>query len=160
MKLYNYRSWFVSSLRYAGILSITLFSAVLHSSNGVNVSLSNGTAIHGFDPVAYFVDGEPRRGNEKYRYQHEGVTWQFSSEQNMRVFIGSPQNYMPQYGGHCAYAASKNAIANVNPSAWTIHNGKLYLNYSLNVRQAWKSDINSNIDKADGFWPELVKQVE
>ncbi len=51
---------------------------------------------------------------------------------------------------------SKGYIASSVPEAWTIHDGKLYLNYSVNVRQVWSEDIPGNIALADEFWPKIL----
>ncbi len=70
--------------------------------------------------------------------------------------MGNPEAYAPQYGGYCAYALSQGALASSVPEAWTIHEGKLYLNYSVNVRQIWSQDIPENIARADAQWPAIL----
>ncbi len=152
-------------IHYQSTRLITLFILIVTSQsvlagNGINTKPGAGPAIHGYDPVAYFVNGEPQQGSEAYSYNHQGVTWQFSNEENKQLFIGSPESYIPQYGGFCAYAASRNYIADADPVAWTIDDGKLYLNYSLSVRETWLGDRKSNISKADGYWPELVEKAQ
>lgn len=145
------------------LITILILISINHSvwaKNGVNTKPATGPAIHGYDPVAYFVSGGPQRGAEAFSYNYKGVTWRFSNEENKQSFIESPEAYIPQYGGHCAYAASRNYIADVDPKAWTIDSGKLYLNYSLSVRKKWLGDQKSNITKANGFWPELVNKVQ
>jgi YHS domain-containing protein len=136
------------------------FAGSLLAVGGINTQPATGPAIHGYDPVAYFVAGEPQRGDKALSYDYQGVTWRFANAANKQIFIESPDAYIPQYGGHCAFAASKNAIADIDPAAWTIDKGKLYLNYNLGVRSKWRADQAVNIKKADGFWPELVKKVK
>lgn len=147
-------------MRFVVLLILISINQSVWAKNGVNTKPATGPAIHGYDPVAYFVSGEPQRGAEAFSYNYQGVTWRFSSEENKQSFIESPEAYIPQYGGFCAYAASRNYIADVDPKAWTIDSGRLYLNYSLSVRKNWLSDKKSNITKADGFWPELVEKVQ
>lgn len=60
-------------------------------------------------------------------------------------------------GDYCAYAVSKGATAKGEPLAWTIADGKLYLNYSEDVRSLWRQDIPGNIAKADGNWPGVLQ---
>ena len=36
-------------------------------------------------------------------------------------------------------------------------NGKLYLNYDLNVQKRWANDIPGNIAKGDHNWPQVLK---
>ena len=52
-----------------------------------------------------------------------------------------------------AFAAAHNAVAPTEPDAWTVHEGKLYLNYNTYVRSQWLEDVPGNVAKADGFWP-------
>ena len=153
MKFSNLMRWFVV------LLSIAFTSALL-AAGGINTKPSAGAAIHGYDPVAYFVEGEAKPGDKAISYQHQGIIWKFSTEKNKQSFIESPEAYIPQYGGHCAYAASKSYIADADPEAWTIHQGKLYLNYNKSVRSTWQSNRDPNINKADKNWPELLKKVK
>ena len=139
---------------------LLLFNSSVFAKGGINIDSSNGLAIHGYDPVAYFVSAKPLEGKPAFIYENQGNKWTFANEKNKQAFIASPNAYIPQYGGHCAYAASKNAIANTDPYAWTIHNKKLYLNYSIGTRTIWLPDRDANIIKADGYWPDLAKKVK
>ena len=73
------------------------------------------------------------------------------------VFIANPEKYAPQFGGYCAYAVSKGATATTVPEAWTIVDGKLYLNYSTDVQKLWRQDIPGNIAAANKNWPDVLK---
>lgn len=116
----------------------------------------DGIAIRGADPVAYFTQGRYVAGDAAFAVQWKGAEWRFSSADHMAAFEGNPEKYAPQYGGYCAYAASKGAIATTVPDAWTIYEGKLYLNYSDYVRGVWSQDMAGNIALADGFWPAIL----
>ncbi len=115
----------------------------------------NDIAIDGYDPVAYFVSEMPIRGTSEYKSEYDGVTWHFSSAENKAMFDQDPTQYTPQYGGYCAWAAAKNSTAKSDPNAWTLHDGKLYLNYSTSVRDKWLQNIGENISKGDANWPAL-----
>ncbi|MBU2992893.1 YHS domain-containing (seleno)protein [Octadecabacter sp. 1_MG-2023] len=115
-----------------------------------------GFAIRGADPVAYFTQGAPAQGDPANAVMWRGTTWQFASAENMEQFMANPETYAPQYGGYCAFAMSKGSIASSVPEAWTVHDGKLYLNYSVNVRQVWSEDIPGNIELANGYWPTIL----
>lgn len=115
-----------------------------------------GVAIRGADPVAYFTEGAPVLGSPDHALMWEGTTWHFATLENMEAFIANPQAYAPQYGGYCAFAMSKGYIATSVPEAWTLHEGKLYLNYSVNVRQVWLEDVPGNIELANGVWPTIL----
>ncbi|GAL36605.1 hypothetical protein JCM19240_2674 [Vibrio maritimus] len=117
-----------------------------------------GKAIRGYDPVAYFSQGKPVKGDGDYTYDWNGATWYFSSKQNQELFTADPEQYAPKYGGYCAWAVSKGYTAKIDPNAWHIHNNKLYLNYSKSVQSTWQQDIPGNIASADRNWPALLQQ--
>jgi len=50
---------------------------------------------------------------------------------------------------------SKGRTASIDPEAWKIVDGKLYLNYSKGVQKKWEQDVPGNIVKADKNWPDL-----
>ena len=117
---------------------------------------TGGHAIRGYDPVAYFDAGKAVEGSEKHALMWMGTTWRFSKAANMAAFEMNPHRYAPQYGGYCAYAMSQGAIATSMPQAWTIHENKLYLNFSLGVHGIWRKDIAGHVGAADQFWPEIL----
>ena len=113
-------------------------------------------AIRGYDPVAYFTIGKPTRGSDQFTASWQGATYKFASAANLELFKAEPAAYAPQYGGYCAYAVSKGATAGTVPDAWTIVDGKLYLNYSLGVRKRWRKDVPGHIRAADRNWPAVL----
>jgi len=116
---------------------------------------NNNVAVNGYDVVGYFSEGTHVQGAPEFSAEWTGAVWQFASAHNRDLFAAAPERYAPQYGGHCAYAAPKGALAGSVPEAWTVVDGKLYLNFSLGVRDLWRQDIAGNIALADGFWPSL-----
>jgi YHS domain-containing protein len=119
------------------------------------VFVKSEKAIRGYDPVAYFTDGKPVEGKEEFVYNWSNANWYFSSKQHLDLFKANPGKYAPQYGGYCAYGLSRGYKASTVPEAWTIDNGKLYLNYSLSVRGDWDKNRQERIQKADNYWPEI-----
>lgn len=114
---------------------------------------SGGTAINGYDPVAYFTMSKPVEGNSAHTIDWNGATWQFSSAENLATFSANPEKYAPKYGGYCAYAVSRGYTASTDPAAWSIVDGSLYLNYSKGVRSRWNSEQAENIIAGDKNWP-------
>jgi YHS domain-containing protein len=114
---------------------------------------SSGLALKGYDPVAYFADGKPVRGKPEFSASHEGATYRFASAANRNAFLSAPARYAPQYGGYCAYGMASGYKAPIEPDAWTIVEGKLYLNYNQSVRSRWSADIPGYIRKAEANWP-------
>jgi len=114
-----------------------------------------GTAINGYDAVAFFKDSKPVKGSAMYSYQYKDAKWLFTSKENLDVFMGMPDKYTPQYGGYCAFGCSRGYKAKTNPDAWTIVDGKLYLNYNTDVRDTWNKDQQGYIKKADANWIDI-----
>ena len=114
-------------------------------------------AIKGYDPVAYFTQSRPVKGSSAFTYQWMNSTWWFASAEDRDEFATNPEKYAPQYGGYCAYGVSQGHTAPIDPEAWTIVEGKLYLNYSKGVKKTWSEAIPQHIDEANRNWPGLHK---
>jgi YHS domain-containing protein len=113
---------------------------------------ASSVAITGYDPVAYFTENKPVKGNPKYSFEWKGSSWLFSSEQNRDSFSLNPEKYAPQYGGYCAYGCSRGKKVATDPDAWTIVDGKLYLNKSPQVKELWLKEQKQRIEMADKNW--------
>ena len=135
----------------AGVTMITVYCVAQKSP----VFIHSGKAIRGYDPVAYFSEGKPVKGDDKLMYKWNNATWYFSSQQNLDLFKANPEKYAPQYGGYCAFGLSNGYKAPTDADAWTIDNGKLYLNYNKSVREEWNKERKQRIAKADKNWPEV-----
>ena len=123
----------------------------------VNTGFLGNTAIEGTDPVAYFTDGQPAAGSPEHTFDWRGATWRFQSTAHRDAFAEDPEKYAPQYGGYCAYAVAHGTTAGIDPQAWTIVDGKLYLNLSPDVQREWQKDVPGYIAKADRNWPALLQ---
>ena len=140
-------------LSFAGFPIASVQAAELDS---IYTGVFNNLAIDGYDTVAYFSEGKPVEGKKEFSTEYMGAQWRFSSAENLAKFKADPTAFAPQYGGYCAYAVSQGGTASAEPDLWTIHEGKLYLNYSRSVNQTWKADMESYIEQADQNWPELL----
>ena len=120
------------------------------------VFAEGGVAIRGADPVAYFTEGGYVAGSASYTHEWGGATWQFASAENRDLFVSNPGAYAPQYGGFCAWAVSQGYTAPVDPTAWEIVDGKLYLNFDARIQRRWERDIPGNIASADQNWPAVL----
>ncbi len=116
-------------------------------------------AVDGADVVAYFTEGRPVKGDSRFTHMWGGTTWAFGSAKNRDLFAANPEKYAPQFGGHCAFAASKGYTASTVPEAWAIVNGKLYLNYSTSVNARWRANQDEHIVSGHKNWPRLKKQL-
>ena len=124
------------------------------------VNATDGLALKGYDPVAYFNGGQPTKGGDQYSFQWKGVTYRFASAKNLQRFRTDPEKYLPQYGGYCAYAMSIDRIADIDPGKWAIVNGKLYLNNNLFSQTLWSLNKSGRIASADSNWAVFPKATE
>jgi YHS domain-containing protein len=122
-----------------------------------DVFIGGNTAINGYDPVAYFTEGRPVEGSEAFTHEWNGATWRFASVESRDAFAANPEEFAPQYGGYCAYAVANGYTAKTEPDAWTIHDGKLYLNFSRRIRRRWEKDIPGHIASANENWPSVLE---
>ena len=131
------------------------FTITAASAQQTSVFAPEGKAIGGFDPVAYFTEHNPVAGDPAFVYKYQNADWYFATADNRDAFKNNPEKYAPQYGGYCAFGASRGYKAPTEADAWTIENGKLYLNYNRKVRTTWDQDRAGYIKKADANWLEI-----
>ena len=117
-----------------------------------------GIAINGYDPVAYFDGNGPVEGSDEFTVDWNGATWRFASAANRDTFAAEPEKWAPAYGGYCAYAVSRGYTASTDPDAWSLYEGRLFLNYSKSVRLLWATAKASNVEKGDANWPGVLEQ--
>jgi hypothetical protein len=119
------------------------------------VNAEGGVAVRGTDVVAYVTQGRPVAGSAAFTHDWAGATWRFASAAHRDLFAADPQRYAPAYGGFCAFAVSEGYTAPIDPAAWRIVDGRLFLNYDRAVQRRWERDIPGRIARADARWPEL-----
>jgi hypothetical protein len=125
----------------------------------INTGYFGGIAIKGYDPVAYFTKGRVMKGSEAFAYKWLGTPWHFANANHRDLFAADPVKYAPQFGGYCAdgVAYGQNT-ANIDPEAWRIINGKLYLNYDKGSA-AELEEIPGQIKKAEANWPKIKAKL-
>ncbi|MEX3014805.1 YHS domain-containing (seleno)protein [Gymnodinialimonas hymeniacidonis] len=123
------------------------------------VYAEDGIAIDGADPVAFFSlaeDDDPVIGSAEHALEWNGATWHFASAENRALFEADPEAYAPAFGGYCAFAAARGYVASTVPEAWSVVDGRLFLNYSLRIRRRWLREIPDAIAQGDANWPALL----
>jgi YHS domain-containing protein len=124
-------------------------------------NLNGGIAIQGYDPVAYFKQGKPVKGEKEYAVFAEGATYYFSSQENKEEFKKNFSKYEPQYGGWCAYAmGSEGSKVEIDPETFKIIDGKLYLFYNKifnNTLKSWNKDEVRLKKNADANWVKIYQ---
>ena len=142
-------AWVAATSAYAGEATAT--------KTLVNVD-SSGIAIQGYDPVAFFTDNKPVKGDAKFVVHHNGANYLFASKEHNDLFNASPEKYEPAFGGYCAYGCTKKKLVEIDVDAFQIVDGRLLLQYSKGIRDDFNKDAKGNLAKAEGFWPELVEK--
>ncbi len=117
---------------------------------------SDGLAIDGYDPVAYFTDKKPVKGREEIVATHKGAAYRFATPEHKAMFEKEPDKYAPQFGGYCGYAASIGRLSPTDPRYWQVLDGRLVLQHNQTALDKWNKDLNANLAKADKNWPGLV----
>lgn len=146
-------------LNWARGLLLALLFGVFNGAHAAKdaVFTTDAGAIRGYDPVAYFNNKKAIKGAKAFTARYMDADWYFTSAENRDRFVSMPEKYAPQYGGYCAWAVSKGYTASVDPQAWSIVDGKLYLNYNQGVKRKWSKDIPGNIRAANTNWPSVLE---
>jgi YHS domain-containing protein len=146
----------MTRLMRAGLLLAGMSVIALHARAEPAIN-NNGTAfaVGGYDVVAYFTDQRAVRGKPENKSELAGATWLFATPEHKALFDKEPNQYLPAYFGYCAYGVSRGYLVKIAPEAFTVRAGKLYLNYSLDVRRKWLSDPEAYIKQANRNWPQL-----
>jgi len=144
------------------LILLFLISASTAFSQTIDYNTKKGFMANGYDVVSYF-NNKALEGNKLFSTEYDGVHYKFVSEDNLNTFKKNPKKYMPQYGGYCAYAIAEKANkASINPKAFKITNGKLYLFYNAwgtNTLELWqKENSDSIINKADKEWELIINK--
>jgi YHS domain-containing protein len=125
----------------------------------VNTGYFGDVAIKGYDTVAYFTQHKAVKGSDKFAYHWLGADWYFSSAENRELFKREPVRYAPQYGGYCADGVSAGTITtNIDPKAWRIIDGKLYLSYDPGAADGLVKK-HSKVVNSQKYWPEVKRTL-
>lgn len=147
------------SMMAAGAVLATLsFSAWSQSTNALNLG-KDGVAIKGYDPVAYFTLNRALKGSPSFMAKHDGATYWFADAESQRAFLAQPDKYVPQYGGFCAFGVAKGAKPEIDPLAFSVVEGKLYLNKNPEIQSRWLKDVPGMIKSADENWKVLATKA-
>ena len=131
-----------------------LFSTTLFASE-VNTGYFGNVAIKGYDPVAYFTQQKAVKGSSDFAHTWLGAEWNFSSDEHRLLFMSEPIRYVPQYGGYCAGGlAYGDSTTNIDPEAWKIIDGKLYLNYDPGTAEELV-EVEGHLEKTEENWPAI-----
>ena len=114
--------------------------------------------LKGYDPVAYFKQGKAVMGSPFITSTYKGATYLFASREDKAEFDKSPAKFEPQYGGYCAYSMSKGERHGIDPNAFRIYKGKLYVCGSPEQLREFSTNIDTSISQADQNWLKIGPQ--
>jgi len=137
--------------RFAALVAFTVSVGSYAADVQINTD-GNDLAIAGYDAVSYFSRSGPEKGSAKYTASYKDAIYHFSSASNRDAFRASPEKYAPQFGGYCAMGVALNQKLPVDPMAWRVVDGKLYLNLNRQVQKKWLEDVPGNIETAERNW--------
>jgi YHS domain-containing protein len=124
-----------------------------------NFNIHKDIAMEGYDPVSYY-DGKPLEGDEKFKFTHKGIVYQFANALNLNKFKSNPSGYEPAYGGWCAYAMGETGEkVKVDPETYKILEGRLYLFYHFwgnNTLESWNKNEKALKVKGDQNWKKII----
>lgn len=118
-----------------------------------------GLALHGFDPVAYFVESRALSGRADLEYSHGGMTWRFCNEGNLNAFKRDPDVYTPEFGGYDPLAVSRGVTTPGHPEFWLVFRNRLILFHSGENRAAFLTAAERVMALAESKWPEVVVRL-
>jgi YHS domain-containing protein len=136
------------------LILMILISAGCTKSNDKVYTTSNG-AIDGYDAVAFFTENKPIKGLKTLSCTYQGSDWYFADQKHLIMFLNDPQKYVPAFGGYCAYGVAEGKRNPGNQNAWSIVNGKLYLNYNQELKNQWFRRRKEFIRQAEKNWQQM-----
>ena len=134
------------------------FEARLAAQGSTKPPAPERVALNGYDPVAYFTDGRPVKGSTEFSASFDGTTYHFKSAQHRALFVADPDRYAPQYKAYCAITIARGAKLEVDPEAWLIWNGKLYMFAGKQGIAMFQEEAAAIVAKAESAWPEVNKR--
>ena len=141
---------------FLALFALIAFSPISNAGGDHAVSV---IGVQGYDLVSYQTSKRPLRGNGHYTSDVKGVTYLFSSAENKRLFDRNPDQYLPAYGGYCAFGVSVEKKFVGDPEVWRVVNGTLYLNLDANVQDDWLKDVPGRIKTANANWKTIQNKA-
>jgi YHS domain-containing protein len=147
------------------LITIGIFLAMLtaaysqtHEGKYFNNLDDKGVIIDGYDPVAFFTDNKPVRGDVQFQYSYQDAIYHFASQEHLDSFKVNPEKYKVQFGGWCAYAVSLGRVAPIDVNTFSIVNGRLVIQHNQRAVNGWNKDVQGNLALADKYWPKVSER--
>lgn len=149
-------SLFLKALSVAVAISTAAFAADEYNvGNGLTLN-GNPLGMHGFDPVSMFDSNSPSQGEAVYTSTYDGVDYYFASVEAQQAFNADPAQYLPQFGGFCAFGVFVGKKLDGDVRYADIVEGKLYLFVNAAILAKYREDPQAVIAGANAKWPEII----
>lgn len=152
----------VFKLLYAGLATLMLLLTLVnvraqhHNQPLFNNLNEQGVILDGYDPVAFFTDNKPVKGDPKFQFSYDKAIYYFATLEHLEAFKANPEKYKPQFGGWCAYAVSLGRVAPIDVNTFSIVNGRLVIQHNQRAVNGWNKDVQGNLVLADKYWPKVA----
>ncbi len=112
-------------------------------------------AILGYDPVAYFTVSEATKGTRDQLHEWLEAKWLFANGDHRELFMSDPEKYAPQFGGNCTMGLANGFRDSVDPTVWTIIEGRLYLFQNREKLDEFNENPALRLAEAEASWRRL-----
>jgi len=150
------------SSRSALFLIVLLNLPHLAAAQDQPIANTLAVGLGGYSPVSYFEHDQPHYGSPAHQATHQGVTYFFATQAEQDTFEASPDRFVPAFRGWCAYGMSVQDTFPVDPTAFKIIDGKLYLflrNPQVDALNLWNNgDQDELLGKAQAHWADVSEQ--
>lgn len=142
------------------IIISLLFVSITGFSQSVNADDSK-IALQGYSPVSYLDLGLAQKGLKEFKSTYGGNAYYFTSNEQKKAFEKSPERYLPQYGGFCAFGVAVGAKFRVDPNKFLVKDDKYFLflyDLEVDAQQLWLAGKhNELVAKANVNWSKWSK---
>lgn len=125
----------------------------------INADPHGKIALQGYDPVAFHTVSKAMKGNPSILSECCGYKFAFASEENKAIFEKQVEKYLPAYGGYCAFGVSLGVLFPVEIDTWEIIDGRLVLQYTMEIKQMFGDDKDENLRKANVNWAKMEPEL-
>lgn len=108
----------------------------------------------GYSPVSYFTHNKAERGDAKFQATYKDKTYYLTSQEQVDLFNGNPESYVPHFGAFCAYSLTEGKKMSIDPTSFKIVGGMLLLFHKSKGADGLKKWHQSGNEK------DLLEQAE
>lgn len=127
-----------------------------NSAKRIHINIDEqGVALRGYDPVAYFEEKKPVKGQADFNFAWNDAQWHFTSAENRDKFAQNPEKYAPANGGFCTFGVVLAKKLDGDPEVWSLLKDRLYVFLNEEVKEKFLQDVGGNLDKIQTNWPKI-----